>query len=210
MANKKFSIGEALSFGWKSVTANLGLFLGIMVVWALLVYVPSAITNTYKDKSFILYALTFIVASAISLVVHMGLIKVMLDFHDGHRPGIPELFSCTGLFVRYAVASSFYNLIAAAGLLLLIVPGIIWMVQFGFYGYFIVDKTCGPIEALKKSAAITKGSRWDIFLFGLLFFGINILGILALFVGLLVTMPVTMLAAAFIYRKLLAATQDAK
>jgi len=210
MANKKFSIKEALSFGWKSVTGNFGLFIGVMIVWALLVYVPNSISNTFKDKSQFLYTLSVVVASVISMILQLGLMRVMLDFCDGKKTGIHGLFSCTGMFFQYLAGSFLYNLIALVGLLLLIVPGVIWMVQFGFYGYFIVDKDSGPVEALRQSAAITKGVKWDLFWFGLLFFLINMLGILALLVGLLVTIPVTMLANAYIYRKLLAAAEAAQ
>ncbi|MFA5156931.1 MAG: DUF975 family protein [Candidatus Omnitrophota bacterium] len=208
MANNKFSIGEALRFGWDAVTKNLGLFLGMTVIWVILIYVPTAVANTYKDKSTLFYMLASIAASVIGVIVQLGMMKVMLDFYDGKKINFSGLFSCGGLVIPYAISAFFYNAVSLAGLLLLIIPGVIWMVQFGFYGYFIVDKGSGPIEALKKSSAITKGVKWDLILFGLAFFGINLAGILALGIGILVTLPVTMLATAFIYRKLSCLSAD--
>jgi uncharacterized membrane protein len=87
--------------------------------------------------------------------------------------------------------------------ILLVIPGIIWSIRFHFFSYLIVDKGVSPIEALKKSSKITKGTKWDLFLFGILLVFINILGALALLVSLFVTMPATMVANAFVYRKLL-------
>jgi len=55
-----------------------------------------------------------------------------------------------------------YTLITLVGTILLIIPGIIWGIKFQFFGYFIVDKGLEPIEALKRSAAITKGVRWSL------------------------------------------------
>ena len=89
----------------------------------------------------------------------------------------------------------------------MIVPGIIWAIKFQFFSYFIVDKEVGPIEALKKSAAITKGAKWDLFVFGALLGLINLAGALCVVVGLFATIPTTMVAIAFIYRKLLAESE---
>jgi len=93
------------------------------------------------------------------------------------------------------------------GTILLIVPGVIWAVKFQFFSYFIIDKGLGPIEALKKSSAITKGVKWNLLGFDLLIGGIALLGVLALLIGLLAAIPTAMIAMAFVYRKLLAQTE---
>jgi len=87
---------------------------------------------------------------------------------------------------------------------LLIVPGIIWGIKFWFFDYFVIDKGLGSIEALKKSSAITEGHKWNLFIFFLVITGINLLGAIFLLVGLFATMPITMIVAAFVYRRLLA------
>ena len=71
-----------------------------------------------------------------------------------------------------------------------------------FFKYLIIDKGLGPIEALKESRRITTGQRWQLLLFVLILALLNILGALALFIGLFVTMPVTMIAMAHVYRGL--------
>ena len=71
-----------------------------------------------------------------------------------------------------------------------------------FYIYFIVEKEVGPIEAIKKSWNLTKGSFWNLFLFGLLSGGIQILGIVALLIGLVFTTPTVWIARAVVYEKL--------
>jgi uncharacterized membrane protein len=50
---------------------------------------------------------------------------------------------------------------------------------------------------------MTRGNTWNLFFFGILIGLINILGLLCLVVGLFITVPLSMLASAFIYRKLL-------
>jgi uncharacterized membrane protein len=85
----------------------------------------------------------------------------------------------------------------------LIVPGIIWAIKYFPMLYLVVDKGKGPAEAFSESATLTQGVKGQLFLLGILFFFINLLGFTALFVGLLVTVPMTMLASAYIYRHLL-------
>ena len=84
----------------------------------------------------------------------------------------------------------------------MIVPGLIWGVRFQFFGYLIVDQKLGPIEALKRSATITKGSLWQLFSLWNVIALINLLGVLCLLVGLFATLPVSMIAMAYVYRKL--------
>jgi uncharacterized membrane protein len=100
------------------------------------------------------------------------------------------------------LASLLYGLIVLGGFILLIVPGIIWCLKFSQYKYFIVEKNAGPVEALKLSAQATDGAKWKLFSFGFVCLGINLLGLICLGVGVLFTAPLTMVAMAFIYRKL--------
>jgi hypothetical protein len=58
----------------------------------------------------------------------------------------------------------------------LIVPGIILGLMFMFYGYVMIEKKRGPIQAFKESKRFTDGAKWDLFLFSLLVIGLNLLG----------------------------------
>lgn len=68
----------------------------------------------------------------------------------------------------------------------------------------VIDKEFGPIVALEKSWQLTKGNRGRLLWFSLIAAGVNVLGFLALMVGLLATIPMTMFASLLVYRKLLA------
>jgi uncharacterized membrane protein len=55
---------------------------------------------------------------------------------------------------------------------------------------------------MKESHRITRGHKWNLLGLLLMFFLVNLLGVLAFVVGLLVTVPVTVLAFAHAYRVL--------
>ena len=195
-----FLIGEAIRFGWNTMKSNLGFFIGILIVSVLIGVVPDVIERLVSSIPIrIVVGIPFWV---LNLVIWMGLIRIALRLHDNKDVGFTDLFSCFPLFFNYLFGSILYGLIIFVGIILLIIPGIIWAIKFQFYSYFIVDEGLGPIEALKRSSLITKGFKWNLFLLGLLLILINVLGALCLLVGLFATIPTAMLAVSFVYRKL--------
>jgi uncharacterized membrane protein len=73
---------------------------------------------------------------------------------------------------------------------------------FFFSFFLVVDSNSDPINALKESWRITKGNKWRLFLLSLVVLILNVFGMLLFLVGLLVTFPVTWLAATHAYRTL--------
>jgi len=82
------------------------------------------------------------------------------------------------------------------------VVGTIWAIKFSFFRFSIVDRGVGPIRALKDSSIITRCVKWQLLVFYAALLGVNLLGCLCLGVGLFVTIPITYLAAAHVYRHL--------
>jgi uncharacterized membrane protein len=207
MATDRFFINEAIEFGWNTMKANFGFFVGVTIIVLVtqsadfLLRDPFHIINK-TDMAFLSNPLYYLYIFTILPAIHMGLIKISLKFCDNEKGKFSDFFSALHLFFKYLAGTILYGLIVAGGTLLLIIPGIIWAIKFQYYSYFIVDKGLGPIEALKASSTITKGVKWDLLLFGLLLFCINLLGLLCLVVGLFVTVPTTMLAYTFVYRRL--------
>lgn len=202
MNTKSFSKKEALQFGWETTKSNLRFFIGFLIVLIALIIIPYIIAIRVMEINVFLGSIFHLIDYVLTLIVSMGLIKTVLRFCDNEKGNFKDLFSQYPLFFKYLGGSILYFLIVFAGLILLIVPGIVWGIKFLFYDYFIIDKKLGPIEALKKSSAITKGQKWNLFVFFLIVFAINLIGALALLIGLFVTVPITMVATAFVYRKL--------
>jgi len=203
MRAEKFSISEAIHFGWNTMKSNLGFFIGLLIFVFLFTSLSSIIAAKATEANIFLGIIFYIADFSLSIIISIGLVKIALRFCDNEKGRFADLFSQYPLFPQYLVGSILYGLIVFAGTILLIIPGILWGIQFCFYDYFIVDKGLGPIEALKRSSAITRGVKWDLLGFFLVLLGINLLGALCLLIGLFVTIPTTMVALAFVYRKLM-------
>lgn len=88
------------------------------------------------------------------------------------------------------------------GFILLIVPGVIWCIKYSFAPILVIDKKMRPMEAIRESGRLTAGSKGKVFLFGIVSMLVVMLGYIALFVGSLVSIPVSMLAWVHVYRSL--------
>lgn len=210
MDKKDFVIEEALQYGWNVMKANFWFFVGVLIVAWAIAGVPHIIASVLQEESAGLSLLFRIIGWVADIIVSIGLITIALKFLDDKEPKFEDLFSFKPLFWKYLGASILTGLVVWAGFILLIIPGIYWALKFQFFGYFVVEQGCDPVEAMRKSSRITKSMKWKLFGFGIVLAVINIVGAICLLVGLFVTIPTTLLAYSSVYRKLLSQTESAQ
>jgi uncharacterized membrane protein len=199
---EKFSKKEAIKFGWEIAKKKIKFFVPLLILVFGVSSLFDYLSDLAKKESFLISFLLTIIGVAFSIIFSLGLIKISLKICDGEEPKISDLFSQYPLFLKYLFASILKNLITLFGFILLIIPGIILSIRFGFFDYLIVDRNSRIVESLRKSWEITKGNAWNLFLLYILLGLINLLGFFALIVGLFWSIPTTMIAEAFVYRKL--------
>lgn len=198
-----FTVGEAIKFGWEKMKKNFWFFVGLLIIIWLVQVIPTGIANYFKERIAILYVLLIIGAWIVQIIVKIGTLKITLDIADRGGASLNTLFSSAHLLGKFILGAIVYGLIVIGGLILFIVPGIIWAIKYQFFSYLIVDKNMGPLEAIKKSGEITSGNKGKLFSLAILFFLINIAGAICFVVGLFATIPTTMVAMAYVYRKLM-------
>ena len=189
---------------------NIWFFVGVLIVAWALAGVPHLIATILQRESSGLAFFFRIIGWVANIIVSIGLIAIALKFLDKQEPKFEDLFSFRPYFWKYLGASILTGIIAWVGFFLLIIPGIYWALKFQFFGYFVVEQERDPVEAMRMSSRITQTVKWKLFGFGLVLSLINIVGAICLFVGLFVTIPVTLLAYSFVYRKLLEQTESAQ
>jgi uncharacterized membrane protein len=195
---------EAIDFGFKVSKANILYFLPVFVVVIIVQAGISAISSVFQIQKNPLLSLVFsLIKIIVGLSISIGFIGIALDFVDGKKPKVFDVFQ-TKSIVNYFVVSMVTSIATLVGLILFIIPGIIIAIKLQLATYLVVDKNMGISDSLNKSWEMTKGVKLNLFLFGFLLALINLLGVLCLVVGLIVTVPLTMVATAYVYRKLLA------
>jgi uncharacterized membrane protein len=196
----RWSIEEAVSYGWKSMTTRVWFWIVFLLVLFLLFAVAQRIEHFLLPDG-----LEHIADWVLQILCWMVLLWAGLRVHDDLPPQWDRIFSSWRRVGNLVVAQLLYWLIIAGGVLLLVVPGLIWAAQYHYAAFLVLDEDLGPIEALKRSARLTRGSRTNLIMFGLVAFGINVLGALALVIGLFAAIPTTILADVWIFRRLQAA-----
>lgn len=198
-----FSIGDSIKFGWSTFNERRAFYVGasavifgISLAWD---WFSSALQHTDTVAGPVTAVIFGIVISAL---LSMGEIHFALRAYDApHDVRLKDLWAPRH-FWYFVLAGILSGLIILAGFILFVIPAFIFALMIMFAGYVIVDEGRGPIASIKESARLTKGHRWKLLGFVLATLGINILGFIALLVGLLVTMPVTLIATAYVYRSL--------
>jgi Predicted integral membrane protein len=118
----------------------------------------------------------------------------------GVKPQIADLFSGFEFFVPTLVAHIVISILIFVGSLFFIIPGIMAAAAFNFTFLFIIDKRMDFETAMRASHAVVKQDYFGYCLFIVALFLLNVLGLVCLFVGLLVTIPITLAAITVAYR----------
>jgi uncharacterized membrane protein len=114
----------------------------------------------------------------------------------GDRLEIKDMFDVFKNYIHAVLAGLLVGVIVIIGLVLLIVPGIIFACKLAFTPYLVVDR---KMEAVKESWRMTGGYSWKVFLIGLLAIPISIAGLICFGVGIIFAIMWIRLAFASLY-----------
>lgn len=179
----------ALRRGWEMFREHVGEFTG----FTLIVFLVSSLSSGLAGAG-------SVVALAVIAPLSAGYLIAAFRILAGREFRFNDLFSGFGFFLPLMLAGLASGLIVSAGTVLLIVPGIYFLVSYIFAGAFVIDYGMEFWQAMESSRRIVARHWFRLFGFVLLLSLVNLLGALALGIGLLVTIPVTSCAAAVIYR----------
>lgn len=111
--------------------------------------------------------------------------------------GVPILFS--GAFDGVEPHSPIVTGVGVIGITFLMLASIYIGIRLQFYQYAIIGDGAGVFGSFVKSWRATRGAFWRLFGLAFAITFINLVGALVFLVGLLVTLPVTLVAMAYVY-----------
>jgi uncharacterized membrane protein len=175
-------------------------FVGALAVTVIISMLLGFLTG--DDEGFLSFILT-IVGVLIQWWMYLGLMRIALAAYDGQSISVQMLFGESWkTLLQYAIAAILTAILTFIGLVLIIVPGIIVSVMLSLAPFILLDRHVSGIEAMKESRRLTRGHRMNLFLLFLLITLLNIAGLLVVGVGLLVSMPVSLLAFVYAYKQI--------
>ena len=204
-------VRDALRFGWKTTKENLGLLICVTLVSGVIVMGPTfalgfvyglraemADPQTSTGIDMLLAAPGYIAMG----ILMMGYLRIALRLVDGETARFRDLFSCIGMFPALLVAAIVFDVLVLLGFVALVIPAVIINLKLFFFAFVLVDRGVGPIQSLKQSWAMTRGVKLSLFYLWFWTSMVYTAGALACGVGVLVTLPVAVLATAYVYRQL--------
>ncbi|MEE4258621.1 MAG: hypothetical protein V2I62_02575 [Bacteroidales bacterium] len=189
--NLQPAVGSSYGMSWEVMKKNfLELLLVTVIYFA--VSIPAGISRIGIEASGfgvggVLLGL-FSLAYTIFVIAPMayGMAYVFLKVTRGEKFDVADVFTAFhSQYLQVILANLLTMAIVLAGIILLIIPGIIFACKLAFVPYLVMDKKMEAIDAVKTSWSMTNGHALTIFLMGLLAFPIVIVGFILLIVGVI-------------------------
>ena len=209
-----FSAAEAIAWGWRKFTENTGAVILAMLVMLgvsiLVGVVSTALTGGFSAQAPMQSPFSFdsqgpgdllaqLIQTAVGIVLGGVAAKAALEVADGQPFDFFGAFSKVNL-VQLLIAGVLVGIATTIGFILLIIPGLIVMFVTYLTTYVVVDDDTPAIEGIKRSVKLTTENVGDALMLALLNVLVVIAGAIALCVGLIVAIPVTIFATAYAYR----------
>jgi len=198
------SVGDAISYGWSKFSGNAGVWIIFMLVAFVIQGLISGIFNGFDftgdtTEFSALSIVGSIVSAIVGYLIQAAFVRGALAETDGQRPAFGT-FLQIGPIAAVIVAGLLVGIGTTIGLVLCIIPGLV----FAFFAWwtmqFVIDRNQDAVTAIKSSINAVKSNAGTLFLLALALFGLNLLGALLCLIGLLVTVPVSIIAVTYAYR----------
>lgn len=196
VATGRIAATDAISTAWQLFKNNpLPWVLFTLALGAVNVIV-SLLSNS---DSIAMASLGSLLTLVVGFVFQAFTIRGALLEVDGHKPVIGDFFKLHN-FGWFVVAGLIVGIAVAVGTLLFILPGLLIAFFTHWTFNFVIDRNMTAIDAIKSSFNAISTDPGNLFLLAFLNVLIVIVGTIALFVGLLVAIPIVTLASMVAYR----------
>lgn len=225
--SRSYNLGEALSYGWSKFQANLAqILVAALVLLAAFVVVGlvgSLLSGALLQEGKVeidpetggmevtegsgmvmsllvgaLVAALFLIASQ---VVAAGIVRGALGITEGRPFRVGELFR-TDQLGPVVVLSLVNGAAVFVGTLLCYLPGLAYGFVSFFSLFFLVDKGLSPVDSIKASFELVREHLADTLVWYVVGGVIAAAGAVVCGVGLLVTVPLVLVATAYTYKTL--------
>ena len=164
---------ELFSQAWEGLKGQWGISIGFFLLYCVLSGIASGTVGI------------FLIAP-----LYIGAALFFINVSRKSNPQIEDLFKGFNSYGASLGSNLLAGLIVVGGMILLIIPGIIWGIQYSMVNYIIADDpNCGGNESLVRSRKMMDGHKWKMFEFMLRAIGIILLCFLTLGIGLLWGIP---------------------
>lgn len=223
-----FSVGTAISYGWNAFKRNAGLWIGAFLLVALVSVLVNFLLNPSVNYAVDAGDMSSTGAGGFGMVEYTlggqllaglsGLITYLVGavLVQGAIHKVNGRFDGFGAFFRFDHAAPLFTAAALLGLVSLVLGllsivtpfltgliNIVWGVLSVFVLYIAADRGVQPVAAVQQSIQMVTSNLGSVIVLWLATIGLSIAGVIVIcFTGLVVVVPLLMLAWAFAYKRL--------
>lgn len=209
-----YSATDAIGYGWRKFKENAGVMIAATliviagtIVLGILSEVIAPSPTFFGNDGFefeVGETLASLVAQTITgtigYILYAMLIRGAIDVVDGGQFDIGRAFGALNIG-NVLLAGLLVSVATTIGMMLCILPGVVFSIFAFFTLYFVVDKGTDPVESIGASFTLVGRNFGDALLTGLLAFLVAVAGMLLCLVGVLAAIPVVTLAGAYAFRR---------
>jgi len=199
---QKISTVQVLKDAWTKVKPNFWVITNAILLTALVFFATNLFSQYAEFKGPIMVFLAFSLNLFGESFMMFAVMKFLLNMYYDKEATILGMFTDTKGFYKFFMIYTVMNLATIAGMILIVLPAIYIILTYSFATYIFLDQNLGINESFAESALITKGHKMELFKFWFWLLILNILGGAIFLVGLVVTLPITILAIIEVYKML--------
>jgi uncharacterized membrane protein len=182
------TVGSTFSFGWERMKKFfLDLFLITIIVGVVLTPIAmiQSLDGHETPGGVLLRIFSFGYWFLLFGPITYGAALVFLRAVRNGQVEVKDMFTTFENYLNVVLAHLLVSAIVGIGIVLLVVPGIIFACRLAFVRYLVVDRKMEPVEAVKESWSMTRGYATRIFFMGLLAAAVAIVGLMCFGVGII-------------------------
>lgn len=235
--DQRMSVSAVLSDAWELAKRNIWILLGFTAVQFFFILFITTVLNAVLNETATSVLVQNVLLSLFDAFFTVAFYQVFFKLiDDDDHPEFPDFVPNLVKAVNFLIVKLIIGLILVAIIafistiyfintpeidtsqpfswellpvfILIAIPIIFFTIRLCFVVCFIVDQESGSSESISQSWTLTKGHFWFISLLFLVMLGLNILGAMALFIGLLFTVPFSSLILIIAYRHLVNSYTD--
>lgn len=211
---RKFDIGRVMSFWWKVFMKQPGMVIGTSLVasflpalfYVPLIFVLPLLAMAGQNNDDLMMAgvgfgalACFILAIMSSCVLAAGMFRVLEKLVREEPVEFREMFLPLHLMPRVIGLGVVLTLMYLVGCLACFIPGILVLLIFWPAIFLIHEEDCGVFDSLSRAKLMTDNKWLNSLIVGIVCMAIQNVGVLLLYVGLLISMPMGNLLLAACY-----------
>jgi len=213
-------VSGSLHEGWEAFKRDPVLLVGFFLLKVAFVVLASWLLKggilgdiVYHDESGSLYEFRELIVTALIALLDGVLTAGVLfaALHIVRRETAPFMMLFAGFrrFVPLVVVQVITHTLIGFGIVFFVLPGIFIALALAQWPFLIMDRRTDILDTIEASWKMMRGFKTELLLLWLVLIGINLVGLIPLGLGLIVTVPFTYAVQAAFYERVLAAQAQA-